>query len=84
MQALCYLTSDALFGSLTTVPCSPCITCVQYRGGHHDACGGISRVPWAVFKTVGDIMSTVGDIMSTVGDIMMPVGGYHDVRRGIS
>ena len=47
---------------------SPCITCVQYRGGYHDACGGyleyrgrcsvswgISWVPWRVFSTVGEI-----------------------------
>ena len=33
---------------------SPCIMCVQYRGG--------CSVPWGVFSTVGDIMSTVGGI----------------------
>ena len=42
---------------------------VQYHGGHHDKCGGISRILWGVFSTVGDIMSTVGVILSTVGDV---------------
>ena len=45
--------SLAVYSSL-----SPCIMCVQYRGGAQ-YCG--------VFSTVGDIMSTVEDIMSTVG-----------------
>ena len=46
---------------------SPCIMCVQYRGG--------CSVPW------GDIMSTVGDILSTVG-VFSTVGGYHDKCGG--
>ena len=57
---------------------SPCIMCVQCRGG--------CSVP------LGDIMSTVGgDILSTVGDIMINVGGYleyrgryHEYRGGLS
>ena len=37
---------------------SPCITCVQYRGGVQYR---------GVFSTMGDIMMHVGDILSTVG-----------------
>ena len=48
---------------------SPCIMCVQYRGG--------CSVPW------GDIMSTVGDIMSTVGGYLEYRGGVQ-YRGGIS
>ena len=64
--------SLAVYSSL-----SPCIMCVQYRGG--DQYHG-------VFSTMGDILSTVGDIMSTVrvfstvGDIMMHVEGYNEYR----
>ena len=56
---------------------------VQYRGGYHDKCGGISWVPWRVFSTVGDIMSTVGVILSTVGDIMMHVGDIMSTVGGV-
>ena len=58
---------------------TPCIMCVQYRGG--------CSVPWGdilstvgVFSTMGDIMINVGDslstvgVFSTVGDIMSTVG----------
>ena len=54
---------------------SPCIMCVQYRGGAQYR-GGCS-VPW------GDIMSTVGDILSTVG-VFSTVGENHDKCGGIS
>ena len=58
---------------------SPCIMCVQYRGGNQ--------------STVGDILSTMGDIqyrgdiifcnLSTVGIIMIHVGGYREYRGGV-
>ena len=48
---------------------SPCMMCVQYRGG--------CSVPWGV------IMSTMGDILSTVG-VFSTVWGYHDKCGGIS
>ena len=72
--------------SLCLLILSPCIMCVQYRGG--------CSVPWGVFSTVGDIMSTVGDILSTVGvfstvgdilntvGVFSTVGGYHECRGG--
>ena len=44
---------------------------VQYRGGYHDKCEGISCVLW-------------GDIMSTVGGYLEYRGRYHDARGGIS
>ena len=47
---------------------SPCIMCVQYRGG---------------VQYCGDIMSPVGDILSTVG-VFSTMGGYHDAHGGIS
>ena len=60
---------------------SPCIMCVQYRGG--------CSVPWEdIMSTVGDILSTVGvfstvgDILSTVGDIMSTMEGYFEYRGG--
>ena len=34
--------------------------------GYHDKCG-VSRVPWGILSTMGDIMMHLGDIMSTVG-----------------
>ena len=55
---------------------------VQYRGGYHEYCWGISWVPWGV-QYHGDIMSTVGVILSTMG-MFSTVGGYHDARGGIS
>ena len=64
---------------------------VQYRGGYHDKCGGISWVPWGVFSTVGGYHEYRGGLswvpwgmFSTVGDIMMHVGGYHEYRGGCS
>ena len=68
---------------------SPCIMCVQYRGG--------CSVPWGVFSTVGgyleyrggcsvpwgDIMINVGDILSNVGGVQYR-GGYHEYRGGLS
>ena len=62
---------------------TPCIMCVQYRGG-----GVLSTV--GVFSTMGDIMSTVGGyleyrgVFSIVGDIMTHMGGYHEYHGGIS
>ena len=55
-------------GNLKTSLSSPCITCVQYRGG---------------IQYRGDIMNTMG-VFSTVGDIMGTVGGYHEYRGGLS
>ena len=52
---------------------SPCIMCVQYRGGAQYR---------GVFSTVGDIMSTV-EVFSTVGDIMSTVGGYLEYRGDV-
>ena len=75
---------------------SPCIMCVQYRGGAQYR-GGCS-VPWGdIMSTVGgyleyrggcsvpwgDIMINVGDILSTVG-VFSTVGGYHEYRGGLS
>ena len=59
--------------------------CVQYRGGYHEYCGGISWVPWGVqycggyHDKCGDILSTVG-VFSTVGDIMSTMAGYLEYR----
>ena len=66
--------SLAVYSSL-----SPCIMCVQYRGGaqywgYHESHGGI-------FSTVG-VLSTVG-VFSTMGDIMSPMG-VSSVLRGCS
>ena len=47
---------------------SPCIMCVQYRGGAQYR-GGCS-VPW-------------GDILSTVGGYHDKCGGYHEYRGGV-
>ena len=46
---------------------SPCIMCVQYRGG--------CSVPW------GDIMSTVGGYLEYRGGVQYR-GGYHDKCGG--
>ena len=46
---------------------SPCIMCVQYRGG--------CSVPW------GDIMSTVGGYLEYRGGVQY-CGGYHDKSGG--
>ena len=63
---------------MTTDTQHPCITCVQYRGGYHDTCGGM-------FSIVDGIMINVGDILSTVG-VFGTVGGsrYHEYRGGLS
>ena len=60
-----YSTDDSAIGGLTQfwelstmIPCepkSPCIMCVQYRGG--------CSVPW------GDIMSTVGGYLEYCGGV---------------
>ena len=62
---------------------SPCIMCVQYRGGCSVLWG--CSVPW------GDIMSTVGGYLEyrggcsvPWGDIMINVGGYLEYRGGCS
>ena len=60
---------------------SPCIMCVQYRGGCSvpwgvQYRGGISWVPW------GDILSTVG-VFSTVGGYHDKCGGYLEYRGGV-
>ena len=47
----------------------------------HDACGGISRVPWEMCSIVEDIMMNVGDILSTVG-MLSAMGGYHEYHGG--
>ena len=52
---------------LVLMELSPCIMCVQYRGGY-SVRWGISWVPW------GDILSTVGDIMINVGISWVPWG----------
>ena len=71
---------------------SPCIMCVQYRGGCSAPWGHIISTVGdilstvGVFSTMGDIMINVGDILSTmgvfstVGDIMSTVGRYHEYR----
>ena len=86
LQSLFLLVSILLLHR-TSVASSPCIMCVQYRGGAQ-YCGGVQyrgRISWAPW---GDILSTVGGvqyrggiswvpwevILSTVGDIMMHVG----------
>ena len=57
---------------------SPCIMCLQYRGGYHEYRGDIlSTVGDVQYR--GDIMIIVGDILSTVG--VHYRGGYHDARR---
>ena len=76
---------------------SPCLMCVQYRGGGGaQYCGGC-LVPWGillvlwgdilsnvgVFSTLGDIMITVGDILSTVGGVQYR-GRYHEYHGGCS
>ena len=43
---------DTAKGSLTQLSKPPCIMCVQYRGGYHDACGGC-------LEYRGDIMINV-------------------------
>ena len=65
---------------------SPCIMCVQYCGGYHDACegyfvyrggvqyhGGYHKYCGVILSTVGTL-STMGDIMMHLGDIMMHIG----------
>ena len=82
-----------LWRPLSTVK-SPCITCVQYRGGDQYR-GGVSTVGdimstlrgyleyRGVFSTVGDIMINAGVILSTV-EVFSTMGGYHDACGGIS
>ena len=60
--------TDTLGGRFT-----PCIMCVQYRGGY--------SVPWGVFSTMGDIMSTVGGYLEYHGGVQYR-GGYHDKCGG--
>ena len=67
---------------------SPCIMCVQYRGGcsvpwrYHEYRGGYLEYRGGVQYRGGYheycggvILSTMGDIMMHVGDIMSTVGG---------
>ena len=78
------VTSKAIFEFLQV---SPCIMCVQYRGGAQYR-GGCS-VPWGYLEYRGgvqyrgDIMINVGDILSTVG-VFSTVGGYFEYRGGCS
>ena len=67
---------------VVTYEVSPCIMCVQYRGG--------CSVPWGVFNTVrgyleycGGCSVPWGDIMINVGDILSTVEGVQ-YRGGIS
>ena len=46
-------------------------------GGYHEYCGGLSRVPWGVFSTVGDTMINVGGYLEYRG-------GYHEYCGGLS
>ena len=55
---------------------SPCIMCVQYRGG--------CSVPWGVFSTVGGYLEYRGGCSVPWGDIMINVGGYLEYRGGCS
>ena len=47
---------------------TPCIMCVQYRGG--------CSVPWGVFSTVGGYLEYRGGVQYR--------GGYHEYRGGLS
>ena len=62
---------------------SPYITCVQYREGYHDACGGYLLSTVGDVQYRGDIMIIVGDILRTVGSVQYR-GGYHEYRGGLS
>ena len=48
---------------------SPCIMCVQYRGG--------CSVPWGMFSTVGDVQYRGGN-HEYRGGYLEYSGGYHD------
>ena len=67
---------------------TPCIMCVQYRGGaqYRGGCSvpwGISRVPWGdITSTVGGYLEYRGRCSVPWGDIMINVGGYHEYRGG--
>ena len=77
---------------------SPCIMCVQYRGGYHeyregyleysggyhDKCGGISWVLWGVFSTMGVIMSTMGGYLEYRGGISWCTWGLMSTVEGKS
>ena len=52
---------------------SPCIMCVQYRGG--------VSVPWGVFSTVGGYHEYLGGYLEYRGGVQYR-GGYHDKCGG--
>ena len=56
------------------LPYSPCIMCVQYRGGAQYV---------GVFSTMGDIMINVGGFLEYRG-VFSTVGGYHEYRGLLS
>ena len=74
-------------------PFSPCIMCVQYRGGaqycggvqyrgrYHEYCGGYVEYRGGV-QYCGGYHDKCGDILSTVGGYLEYRGGYHDTRGG--
>ena len=62
----------SLSNSHNNVASTPCIMCVQYRGGYLEYRGGV-QYRGGIMINVGDILSTVG-VFSTVGDIMSTMG----------
>ena len=60
---------------------TPCIKCVQYRGGYHDACGGYLEYHGDVQYHL-DIMINVGDILNTMRGFQ-DRGGYLEYRGGV-
>ena len=63
-----------IWHSRSLVPDSPCITCVQYRRGYHDAYGGYLEYRGGVQYR--------GEYYKYRGGYLEYHGGYHDVHGG--
>ena len=60
---------------------TPCIMCVQYRGGYHDKCGGYLEYSWGYHEYRGGNHDARGGYHPLKFEYR---GGYHEHRGGCS